>query len=435
MPSSTRASGSCATSASKISAWTSPSISWLLVKETNFRSQVQLKARSNLMPNQDGSFSVSVPVSNLNYLLNGPTPLYVLYRPETNGLFVSYARDELRRIELANPTWKTQGDVTIRFIERLDPASLERIRDRVLREAHANRKLQDIATSLTPGARIQVDATTLEPRSPLQVEKLLLESGMTAVANGFGQGDRALLDARTETVRGAAEAPSIRGYAEFSNSRYLQADAPLREALIASTRLSAEDRHFLQFLIDAVDLSLGHTSNEVFRERSARWRAGAPPTLAVQYDVLYHWMLRAEAKSEAEKQAQDLPLREAIGRMGRIPDAPSSLVQYANALLLVTDAQNWCLRFVDVLAMSRDPRLWTSRFREPPSVVIGRELKFVAEWQAKMATVMSKTAAVGNIPRYCEIQYSRDLCDEMSFGYFHLASSMFERPSQTSPTV
>src|SRR5262245_53980237 len=44
---------------------------------TNLRSQVQLKASDSADSNADGSFSVQVRVANLNYLLNGPSAIYV----------------------------------------------------------------------------------------------------------------------------------------------------------------------------------------------------------------------------------------------------------------------------------------------------------------------------------------------------------------------
>jgi hypothetical protein len=43
------------------------------------RAQVQLKSTASSQVNEDGSVSVAVPSHNLNYLLNGPSPIYVLY--------------------------------------------------------------------------------------------------------------------------------------------------------------------------------------------------------------------------------------------------------------------------------------------------------------------------------------------------------------------
>jgi hypothetical protein len=45
---------------------------------TNMRSQVQLKATDSASKTLDGSISLPVDTSNLNHLLNGPCPVYIL---------------------------------------------------------------------------------------------------------------------------------------------------------------------------------------------------------------------------------------------------------------------------------------------------------------------------------------------------------------------
>ena len=45
---------------------------------TNFRAQVQMKSSAHVKVTQDGYISLEVATSNLNYLLNGSSPIYVL---------------------------------------------------------------------------------------------------------------------------------------------------------------------------------------------------------------------------------------------------------------------------------------------------------------------------------------------------------------------
>ena len=63
-------------------------------------------------------------MSNLLYLLNGPSPLYVLYIAKTEELSYAWVRDEVNRIEKENPDWKQQDKVTLRFTKRLDETGL-----------------------------------------------------------------------------------------------------------------------------------------------------------------------------------------------------------------------------------------------------------------------------------------------------------------------
>ncbi|MET0793698.1 MAG: DUF4365 domain-containing protein, partial [Polyangiaceae bacterium] len=401
---------------------------------TNFRAQVQLKARSNLRQNADGSWSLSVPVANLNYVLSGPTPTYVLFRPEANEFFLASARDEQRRIERTTPSWKAQSDISLRFVDRLNSATLGQLRERIIGEARANRLLQDIAVSVAPGARIRVDAATLEPQSPAQAEKLLMDAGMVAVTHGFGS---KVLDLCVAVdPKRFAEEPKlflVRGYAEFYAGRYLRADAPLREALLLASRLSVEDRHFLLFLVNAVDVALGHIGNDEFRERSTQWRTNAPAALAAQYDVLHYWMLRSDATSESEQASHDRALRSAVERITSMADVPEPLRHYAETLQLFLDANEAGLRLVGVLVASSDPMLWRLRFQEPPSVVIGREYGAFAKLRARAEALAHAIASAGNIPRYCEIRFTRDLCERMLLGHLDLAAAMTDSPAPQIP--
>jgi hypothetical protein len=59
---------------------------------TNLRSQIQLKSTESITANQDGSVSLSIETSNFNYLLNGPSPLYVLSAARTKWFDSWYDR-------------------------------------------------------------------------------------------------------------------------------------------------------------------------------------------------------------------------------------------------------------------------------------------------------------------------------------------------------
>ena len=80
-------------------------------KATNIRSDVQLKSRERDERNTDDSLSFKAEVPNLVYLLNGRSPLYVIYVLDTDTLLYLWVRDEIVRIEADNATWKDQGHI------------------------------------------------------------------------------------------------------------------------------------------------------------------------------------------------------------------------------------------------------------------------------------------------------------------------------------
>ena len=82
---------------------------------TGMKAHIQVKATGDPKYNTDGSVSYSADVSNINYLLSGSSPLYVVYLAEERELRYAWVRDEVKRIQKENPDWKGQKTVTLRF--------------------------------------------------------------------------------------------------------------------------------------------------------------------------------------------------------------------------------------------------------------------------------------------------------------------------------
>jgi len=153
--------------------------------DTNCRSQLQMKSTGSPSVTLDGSVSLSVQVSNLNYLLNGPSPLYVLWVALDDRLLYAWAHDERRRLDLECPGWMEQDSVTIRFRRDIDPAALDEIHGRILREAQLDRRIQETLARSTESERVtvRIDRTTLQSTDPRAVRQSLMTSGMTIVAS------------------------------------------------------------------------------------------------------------------------------------------------------------------------------------------------------------------------------------------------------------
>ena len=111
---------------------------------TNCRAQGQLKSIDAPEPNVDGSVSYSIDTSNLNYLLNGQSPLYFLWLAPTNEIRYAWAKDEWRRLDVEKPEWMKQGTFTIRFRTVLDAAAIDTIYERIVKEARFARTINEI---------------------------------------------------------------------------------------------------------------------------------------------------------------------------------------------------------------------------------------------------------------------------------------------------
>lgn len=81
---------------------------------TNFRVHTQLKG-TDKTANRDGSFSISVARTNLNYMLSQPNSIYICYHSPTRSLLVRSAEDVFRDAEHKGEEWRSQESLTIRF--------------------------------------------------------------------------------------------------------------------------------------------------------------------------------------------------------------------------------------------------------------------------------------------------------------------------------
>lgn len=91
---------------------------------TNVRLHVQLKGTERAL-NSDGSISVEIYRSNLNYLLMHRYSFYVCYHLPTDSLWICTADSVLRQYEHDKRNWSEQETLTVRFVEPLTEERLK----------------------------------------------------------------------------------------------------------------------------------------------------------------------------------------------------------------------------------------------------------------------------------------------------------------------
>lgn len=244
---------------------------------TNCRAQGQLKSIDNPVPNGDGSVSYSIDTSNLNYLLNGQSPLYFLWLAPTDQVRYAWARDEWRRLDQDQPGWMDQGTFTIRFSEVLDAAAVDAIHERVIREARFARDISETLAraSLSESVVVSVNPKTLETTDPLKLYVWISASGMTLVSSGYGKQVLERFHLLNPEHRREARVNLVAAYANVSISNNHEAVAKLAVAMIGAANLSSEDRDFLAYLDDVCQYRTGRIDQtEYLRRESERGSKG-----------------------------------------------------------------------------------------------------------------------------------------------------------------
>jgi hypothetical protein len=312
---------------------------------TNLRAQVQLKGTDSGGLNADGSISLAVNLSNLNYLLNGPSPLYILYIVPRDELRYVWARDEQCRIELENAEWASQKTVTLRFHNVLTSAALDEIYERVKKEARFQRSvLETIGRSIPiDQVVVGVDPETLKHTDPDRLSGLLEESGIAMVASGFASDAVAAIELLNTHQRRRPLFQVILAYAQCMLGRYDAAISAAREAGLRRNELSEDNQQFLDLLRDGCDLQAGRITAEEYGRRLGSWSQDSSSIcgLTRRLEYLRHAILNTD---EPELRYQmTAELHQVAEQLTARPDVNSVLALQARLITLYAEGQQLCL--------------------------------------------------------------------------------------------
>ena len=105
---------------------------------TNVRVHVQLKGTGR-EKKADGSISVSIDRTNLNYLLMQPYSIFVCFHTPSKQLSVRFADDVLREYEHSGKCWDNQKTVTVKFKDEFDEDFQRTLKEYVVASAKGAR--------------------------------------------------------------------------------------------------------------------------------------------------------------------------------------------------------------------------------------------------------------------------------------------------------
>jgi tetratricopeptide (TPR) repeat protein len=129
---------------------------------TNFRSQVQMKATTSVTLTKAGYVPFSVSSANLNLLLNGTCPAYLLWDESADTFWYAWAFDEYGRLTKENPSWRSQETITLQFRDKLTSETLPKFEQRILEQGRFLRGLHDLIASEGQTSASSQSAPTLQ---------------------------------------------------------------------------------------------------------------------------------------------------------------------------------------------------------------------------------------------------------------------------------
>lgn len=374
---------------------------------TNMRAQLQLKARSGTQLNADGSCSVSIETSNLNYLLNGHCPIYVLFRPEVRELRFAFARAEWKRISAENPAWRESGSITIRFAHILDGGALQTIRNAIVQEHLLLREVAARVTRVagTLSSAVTVDINAMAVTDTEEIVALLVEQGYGLVNQGAAE--LVATKARQLSEARRLHTPQVQvvlAYAEYSRGRYADADASLRHLLVADVPLNEGDRSFATYLLHSIDLMTGRMDYREFEAACSEWRKSAEQNLVFQFDVTVAWERFREAQRSGERSAEVRTAKELLATVRRAASSETPAIQQqAELLRLLMEAQQLTATLIDINVWSQQGELpWEYAFpRESPRTASEKLKVSWAIWHEKLVDLTRSAVRRGDRELAC----------------------------------
>jgi hypothetical protein len=364
--------------------------------QTNLRSQVQLKSTDSDSSNEDGSVSVPVKASNLNYLLNGPSPLYILYIAERNEIRFAWARDERKRLDSINQDWQRQQNVSIRFHSVLTPEAIDQIHQRIRQEAQFQRQINNIldAASSTEPLVVSIAPETLKVTDPIKAKQILLRSGTAIASAGYVNEVRNLIKLLSPEDAHEPRILLVQAHAEHILGRYHLVGAILADISLHFDELSEDDQQFFRMLQDICEFQTGKIDIHEFKQRSEKLFEGTDTRFATSNRVT---QLRYAVLTE-----RDLDSRTAILEDFRllvtdiINDAESSNAFKIYARVNLLEAEGYLIT-LDAVREIGEARLRLAVGVMPDlTAMLTEQSKEFEDWEQTSVGVLTDALSVGN---------------------------------------
>ena len=232
---------------------------------TNFRAQVQLKGSEAIVAKNDGNYNLPVKTANLNYLLNNPISIYILYIAKKDEFRFVWAWDEFKRIEEKDIDWRKNRSITLRFSEILNQENLKIIKNRILNQSITYRALNEtVFLAKSPTVSFEFDVTTFEVNDAQKIKELLLAQGLSYAVEGYSQ---QILDKIHLLERDDRKLPSIlilKAVAECEKRQFRRAKETIAIIESNEAQLAEDEKLIVDFVRVHCNFEMGIIGHEEF---------------------------------------------------------------------------------------------------------------------------------------------------------------------------
>jgi len=288
-------------------------------KYTNFRCNVQLKATESIKANADGSYSMQLDTSNIQYLLNsGQKAYYVLYHKENHQVLYEDLAVIHQLLEEKDTKWNDQGTHTIRFSKALTTGAAKLIYNETLAAGILNRQIKDklVLSNSVSGSKnyLSIDVNLNQVYDDDDIRQIIEHDGMFLINSGRWNEILELHAQGSQRVAASALYNLIVGSAYFSSNQRYEALVYLRKSMQAKEELPAELQGFTIYYTLSLQYLMGLVSEQQYNSKIDEIDSGTSAGILVKFDKEKGHFLNAPDEEREERKVRFITfLIEVIG--------------------------------------------------------------------------------------------------------------------------
>jgi len=268
---------------------------------TNFRFAIQIKASSSLKANSDGSFSLAVETSNINYLLNyGMPAYYILYDHQSGKFYIKSASQVFHDLARKhNLNRRFPENFTIRFSSLLTQEKISEIykfsfeNGTLLRRLNSHLKFSDQDQRLKTGVLIDEDNDVYNVEQNIA----FIDHNGFYLLNNYQYTQIIEIEQRTHPRSNTtATFDLICGIAYFQRSSLFKAIEFFKSAQKKAQDLSPEITEMLSYNLLHVKYLLGMIEESAFKKEVAILLAAENSNSFLEIERIYNSFLESPEK-------------------------------------------------------------------------------------------------------------------------------------------
>lgn len=240
-------------------------------RHTNFRFVIQLKATDSKEINKDGSISLQLDTSNINYLLNNPMPaFYVLYFNSSNTFYYENISDFAKTLFDKDENWNAQPSHVLRFNKVLTAEKIDEIYELTLKKGKFQRTVNEKTViqslSMNTGDKILFDAN-YNITDDSEIRKLIETIGLELINESKWKDIILVHKKASGNIASTAKYNLVLGIANYYSGNLIEALSFFNSASKLKTELTQDLNNHLLFFKITVKYSIGLLSDNDYNKK------------------------------------------------------------------------------------------------------------------------------------------------------------------------